>query len=393
MLAFIAEQLALPPRVACGVGERTCQEGLAGRLHELGFDAVVEGAVSEPSIPSILALHGVAFLICLAAVGAAPLLSIAGAAVGVLSFWGELRGRPRLLRRLLLKQVTSNLVARHRKPGARARLLLVAHADVATSSAWFHPWAVKWMGARKPRSVLHPGAAVLVGGALSVFAAIAARDGLGPVGWGMWARALCIQLGLLAVAWDWWRSPPVPGAVDNASGLAVVDAVARELVANPLEHVEVWVIATGDREPEASGMEAFCQQFRHLLPPESTWVINVDDVGRGDLAVATAEGRWERLAYRPTLPALAEDLAATGAFGRIEEVELVGRTDAGPATEAGFRAVTLTALEGGRRSALLHTAADTLDAVQPATLEQARSFALGLARAVDGWVGRRPAGR
>lgn len=393
LVDFVAAQSQFSGRVAGSEAERMCQVALAGRLDRIGMEAVVEGAVCPPPLPAILLLHAVSFGLALLLAIPRPLL---GAALGLLttvSFFGELHGRPRPLRRLLLKRITGNMIAKLPNPAAEGKLLLVAHADVASSSALFRPWVKRWtLHREKPGRTLHPGTLVLLAGMAQTFAAIEqwTRPDLSVFAVTLLVSAAMVHLGLAILAIDWLRSPPVEGAIDNASGLAVVWGAAKAISARPLRHAELWVVATGDREPEAGGMSAFLKQFRRYLDPDRTFVVNVDEVGQGSLHIVTAEGRWQRISYRPTLPGLAERLAARSEFGPIPEVELVGTTDAGPATDAGLRAVTITSMVDGRRASVLHTDEDRLDAIEPAALAQALDFTLALVREIDDLLGEAP---
>jgi hypothetical protein len=264
----------------------------------------------------------------------------------------------------------------------------VAHVDTASSSALFNPF-VKRVLQRDDGSGrdLHPGTLVLVASIVQMVAGLLLAVAVVPpwpaVALGM---AVLVHVGMAVIAVDWWRSAPVLGAVDNGSGVAVVRAVAERLAQEPLEHAEVWVVGTGDREPEAQGMTAFLRRFGRVLDLESTLIVNVDDVGRGRLHYATSEGRWERIPYRPTLPGLAERVA-TRDFHDVCSAGLVGTTDAGPATRAGYRSVTLTSLVGGQRPVLVHTARDTLDALEPRAMIEAFEFTLALVREVDAFLG------
>ena len=392
MLDFVASITRFPGRIAGSEAERNSQTLLAGRLADLGMDAVVEGCVAPPPLPMILALHAGVLLGAALLALPSPVLSVGLTLVALVSFWGELRSRPRLLQRLLLKRVTGNMVARQRNQEARAQIVLVAHADVATSSVLFLPWVKRFTSHREVHGEgLHPGSLVLLAGlAQAVSATLLWNEGrVGVAPLVVIGAACLVHAGLLVLAVDWWRSPPVEGAIDNGSGLAVALAACEGLTDEPLDHCELWVVATGAREPEAEGMQGFVRQFGHLLEPDRTFVINIDDVGQGRLHVVVAEGRWERVAYRPTLPALAEQLAAAPPFADVAQVEVVGTTDAGPATRAGYRAVTLTSLVDGVRPEILHTHEDTLDAIDPASLAEALDFTLALCASVDAYVAER----
>ena len=405
-------------RVAGSEAERQVQELLAGRLGTLGFDAVVEGAVCPPRTPFVLALHAGVALLSVGLVFVRPVLAAVLAAFAGLSFWGELRGGPFLLQRVLLKRISGNLVARLRPSGGRPsrsdfdqreppKIVLVAHADVASSSALFLPWVRRfWDETEAPdvsaggpipsdrpvrrgrRLRLHPGSIVLVTSVVQTATALGWAAGLrGSLPLAVLGSCLLVHLGLAIVALDWWRSPPVEGAVDNGSGLAVLLGVARAIAAEPLQNAELWVVATGDREPDADGMGAVLFQFGALLDPRNTFFINVDDVGQGNLYVGTSEGRWDRLPYQPFMTGLAERVARAGDFGPVGLVELMGTTDAGPPTEAGFSAVTVTALVAGRPPPVLHTADDTFAALDWRTVRSALRYVTALVRATDAEIG------
>ncbi len=386
-MEFIEAQRDFSGRVAGSEAERMCQNALAGRMDRLGMEAVVEGAVCPPQLPHILFLHAVFFLGALLLSLFRPLSGAAVSALTLLSFWGELRGRPRVLRRLLLKRITGNMVARFRNREASGKVVLVAHADVASASRLFLPWARRFtIHHKNPIRTMHPGTLVLVAGAVQSVGALEqwSRPDISLFALTAFLGAAVVHVGLLVLAVDWWRSPPVEGAVDNASGLSILWGVAKKVGRRPLRHAELWVVATGDREQDCGGIKAFLRQFERYLDPERTYLINVDQVGQGSLHIVTAEGGWDRLSYRPTLPGLAERLAGRDSrFEGVGETEVIGVTDAGPPTEAGFRAVTLTSLVDGRVPSVLHTHDDTVEAIEPAALAEALDFTLALVREVD----------
>jgi len=391
MKEFIGIVTSLPGRLAGSQGERMAQAALAGRLDQLGMETVIEGAVCAPQTSVLLGAHSALLLLTLLWSllnnGLGPLLLTS---LVLLSFWGELRGRPRLLRWLLMKQLTGNMVARLRQPGSRGRIVLVAHADVAGASTLFSPWVKRLAHYQVVGGVpLHPGTIVLAGGALQLLACTLALATTEPSTFALVAllMAAWVHVATLLIAIDWWRSVPTAGAIDNGSGLAVALVAAEQLVSEPLEHCELWVLATGAREADSGGMKAFVRQFGHLLARHSTFFVNIDDVGRGELHFVSSEGRWDRLPYRPSLPALAERLGGLDDFDGVGEVALVGRTDAGPVTQAGYRAVTLTTLVRGRAAEVLHTHADLPESVESRALDQTLRFVIALAREIDSEFG------
>ena len=77
-------------------------------------------------------------------------------------------------------------------------------------------------------------------------------------------------------------SDVVPGANDNASGVATVLSLAEELDANPPANLDVWVLLTGAEECLQEGMRAFVRAHRGELDRETTYFVNVDTVGHGE---------------------------------------------------------------------------------------------------------------
>ena len=66
-------------------------------------------------------------------------------------------------------------------------------------------------------------------------------------------------------------TPFSPGANDNASGVAVALALAKELSKKPLSHTEVHLAITGCEEVGAYGMAAFLEQHAAQLGPEAVY--------------------------------------------------------------------------------------------------------------------------
>ena len=70
----------------------------------------------------------------------------------------------------------------------------------------------------------------------------------------------------VALNLDIARSPVVPGANDNATGVAAALDLARALAAEPLEHTEVLVALVGSEESGMGGFHAFLADARGPRP-------------------------------------------------------------------------------------------------------------------------------
>ena len=94
---------------------------------------------------------------------------------------------------------------------------------------------------------------------------------------------------LTALLIDSALARPVPGASDNASGVAAVLEVAGRLERRPTENVDVWIVFTGAKEGFMLGMKARLREHADDLHKDRTWFVNVDTVGNGDPHHVTAE--------------------------------------------------------------------------------------------------------
>ena len=189
-------------------------------------------------------------------------------------------------------------------------------------------------------------------------------------------------------------SEVVPGANDNASGVATAVSLAGELEAEPPENLDLWILLTGAEECLMQGMRAFVRSPDDELDPERTWFINIDSVGSGDVRFEVAEGPIVRYDLDPRLAELGAAIAEADRDGddryHAEPLAEDFATDALPVRLAGHRVTTITCLEPGQLfPANFHLPSDIPDNLDPEALERAHAFALELIRQLDADVGRR----
>ena len=283
-LAADIAALAGFPRDSCGPGERRSAQWIAGRLRET---AGVEEIAVEP-------YRGVAtYAYEQLAHAAAGWLGGRLVALGALaSLELHLSGRAPWLRRVLPKREGANVVARIAPAdggAVRRTLVLVAHHDAArTGLIWSRAFTEPGAEARLRRRAMDRRALPFAAGlALRALGGRAGRLG-----------RLLLALtaaGLLDVA----TSRTVPGADDNASGVAGVLALAARYGSQPLEDVEVVLALTGGEESGMHGMAAFLRDRAATLDPATTFVLGLDTLGSGTPVVLTGEATLLRHAYRP----------------------------------------------------------------------------------------------
>ena len=71
-----------------------------------------------------------------------------------------------------------------------------------------------------------------------------------------------------------------PGALDNASSVAVLYMMGKYLKEHALNNIEVWIVITGAEEVGMLGAHEFVRRHKEKLDPKSTYCINFDMVGR-----------------------------------------------------------------------------------------------------------------
>jgi Zn-dependent M28 family amino/carboxypeptidase len=157
------------------------------------------------------------------------------------------------------------------------------------------------------------------------------------------AGLLGLSTALLA---DQARSPSVPGANDNASGVAGMLALVARLAAEGPDGLEVIALAPGCEESGMGGMSAWLRSRAARLDPGNTLVLGLDTIGSGEPVVLEAEGGLWQVRYR------AQDVSrATQAAGRagvhLRRWRIGGWTDPVLARLAGVPAISLLSVRDG----------------------------------------------
>jgi hypothetical protein len=186
-------------------------------------------------------------------------------------------------------------------------------------------------------------------------------------------------------------SDPVPGAVDNASGVAAVLGAAERLRDDPPGNLDVWVVLTGAGECQAEGMRSFVREHRSNLDPETTAVVAVDSVGFGRLRYVESEGALIGLPADPALVSICEALGSEGEDA-IEPVSSPVTGDAVAARVLRIPSITITGLdEDGMPSPSHHTDDDLPGRCDAAAVSRATDLLVSIAKLLDRDAARRVA--
>lgn len=292
--------LAAMRRPSARAGERESAAWLARTLSERGVEGVeIQRYRYQPTYALAHSVHNlVGLAACVLPAPASAALSLA--ALG--SYEREVSGRSQWLRRLLPRSEGANVVARiSASRERRATLVLVAHHDAANTGLIWSPAVVALGAARHRRRRRKDPFMVLLELALILAALPRRRARI--------AGGALLALGIAADA-NVARSATVPGASDNATGVAVCLDLAAALAAEPLPDVEVIVALTGCEESGMGGMAAFLDRHAGELDPRRTFVLGLDTLGAGEPIVCHAEGAMRDQRYREPDIALVEEGAA-----------------------------------------------------------------------------------
>jgi hypothetical protein len=180
----------------------------------------------------------------------------------------------------------------------------------------------------------------------------------------------------------------VPGAYDNASGVAAVLSAADELTADPPENLDVWVLLTGAEESLCEGSRAFVRAHRKELDRDSTYFLNIDSVSYGRPAYEVSEGAVISINHDPHLIELCEALSGSGA-GEALPIRHPLLDDALPPRVRRMRSITIRTTDSERNLApWYHTEDDVPERVDAAALSRATEFVISLVRLLDRDAGR-----
>ena len=354
------EALSAIERRAATPGDRVSAEWVADRMRELGLsDVRIEPFRCHQTWAIPYGAHHLLGL--LAATLPGPLripLALATAA----SYESDYVGRDQTLRSLVPGAGEGHNVV-GRLGSGRRQLVLVAHHDAA-HTGWV--WDPRFLESGRNHARKTGTTPSFIG--LPLAALLLVALGLRRIG----AALLALGLGLGTQS---ALSQTVPGASDNATGVAGVLELARRYLEDPLDDTELIVLVPSGEEVGLAGMYEWLH--RTSLRTDSTLVLGLDTLGAGEPVVARGESFTGR--YREDDLALVEP--------EVPRIVLGAGTDPMAAHHAGLRAVSILSwTDGGFTN--YHRPTDTPDRVSWESVERCVDLA---DRTVRRWIEASPA--
>jgi hypothetical protein len=370
-------------RASCSPEERQAGEYIVEQLSRMGVGQV--RLESFLGVPSTYAPFIVAFSTALAGalMGAlidfcwVLLLSAGLVSLAVWGFWTELDLHPSWLRRMIPTAPSQNVLGVI-LPAEELhhRVVICAHVDTHRAPLMFS--SPGWQRAFNLLLMLTMLGMVLCAAAY-LLGFVFALPGVRWVGLAVTPLvAFSLVMSIQA-----HRAPLSPGANDNTSAVGVALQLAERLSGEPLAHTEIWLVFTGCEEVGAYGMTAFLDQHAEELGADAFYLV-LEQVGTGRLQLVTAEGlvikrpvREEALSFGRKVGAILPELQLTEKVGEAY-------SDALPAIQRGFLALTITGNPPSvGEPSHWHQLSDTVQYIDPESLQQAFDFSLEIIRQVD----------
>jgi len=374
----LAEEIG--PRGSTTEAERQGSEYCQRVLSDLGCQPQMETFQSARSIyqPHFLAMVIIlaAFIIYPWAGQTSAVIALLLSVVAIASQLLELSFRDNLLRRLVPKGSSQNVVATIPAAGkGRQDLVLIGHVDSHRTPLIFK--SAGWIAAFK----------IFISISFVLLLAQAILYLLGVIFQWAWIWPATFPTAVVAILWiinslQADSTPFSAGANDNATGAGLVLTLAEQLRNDPLQNMRIWLVCTGCEEVQHYGAADFFQRHRDELHKAS--VVVFESLGCAGPAWLTKEGVLVPFHADPNLVSLAEKVARENpALGAYPVAVSGGNTEMADAMLAGWPAITIGGIGPKGELPYWHQVGDTFDKMDPEVMDRAYSFVWSYIQELD----------
>ncbi|MCQ3932413.1 MAG: hypothetical protein DPW16_18345 [Chloroflexi bacterium] len=180
--------------------------------------------------------------------------------------------------------------------------------------------------------------------------------------------------------------PNSPGANDNASGVALLLALAEALTHHPLKNTEVVLAFTGCETAGCNGAAELAAKYGKAW--QSAWWLAIDSIGAGELCWVTEHG-WgadfgSRYHSGSNLMCILEQVAAANPALGVMGRPLITVNAVGPLVSAGCKAAAIMGYErAGNTPVQWRQTGDTTDVLNMDTQQRAYEFIQAVLTKID----------
>lgn len=381
-LRDLVETLCSIHRPTASVGERRAAEWLLAKLREAGAVGEVELHQAHGTFwwPLGIAAAGAVVAGATTLRGHRLLGGTLAAVIGAAAF-DDLPPGERRFRNLLPQRDGTTVVAQMGPPEADRTIVLVAHHDAAHAGLVYHPAIPQLVFGRAPWLIERVDTSPpLLAPVVAIPALIAAGATSGNRALVKAAMALAVASG--AALADIGIRQTVPGANDNATGVAVLIAIAHTLAAKPTRNARVMLVSTSE-EALCEGVQAFGRRHFAELPRESTFFLSIDTVGSPHLLVLRGEGMIRMREYPARALALLDGLADELGIALFPNLRLRNATDGIYPLAAGYECASLCSCTDLKQPANYHWPTDVPENVDYGTVADAVRLTEAVVRRLD----------
>jgi Peptidase family M28 len=366
--------------------ERRAAVHLAERLRSLGREAEIEPTRVRPGYPLAHLIHALLGIAGSVLSVYEPLAGVVLVLVAAVSTFGDLSASFFLARLLTPIRASQNVVSREEGQGKPGLLVLSAHYDAARTGAVFGRRSLERSAALSKALRRPVGAFAVFFWSLIVILICTLVRLIGidnvPLAVIQFIPTVILILSVPLLA-DIALSGVVPGANDNASGVATVLKLA-ERYGGSLDNFRVMVVLPGAEEGFMLGARAWLKRHKKELEPGSTVFLNIDAVGHGTVRWHKKSGLVFPLAFHPTLLELCEELGERHHARGVVRRQI---SDAYAARATGIPAISIGCFNAMDYVPTHHNWDDTPENIDPDALERAYNFCSDLVELIDERVG------
>lgn len=364
---------SLANRGAGTESEAAASDIIASEFKSTGLNPTIERFKTQTSMPIIHLAHFLSLFLISTVINFYPL---AGSIIGlviIISFWGEFTYHFFIIRHLIPKKWSQNVVARFGKSDAKIKVVISAHIDAARGGFIFSPIFANATAMSK-KQPLHKTLLTFMIFLTLVFIIKA-------FGGGTWLLSIIfnviavLALGASILMLQWEFSPYTAGANDDLSGVITVLGIAEKVARENYNDIEFYFLVTGAEESHCNGMRAFLRHHKDEVDKDTAYFINIECVGGGKLKYVTEEGFIVMQQHHHTLIQLCETVARKYRLD-FQPAVTVAHSDSIVPLASGYKSIGIIALNEYYLPTNYHTRKDTEENLDYKVIDEAEDTIL-----------------
>ena len=381
---FIGELCIFKNRASSSENESRAAQHIYQLMRSIGLIAGINSFKSQKHITWEILTILFFFLIEIFLYFKLPIAALIVGITGIIFFIGYFTLLFKPLARLFRHSTSNNVVGRLINPNAPYKVIFTAHYDSARSGPLWNPDRVSGF---RQNFIIGAISIILLQG-LVILKLFAIEN--------LIFISLAIFIGLMILVqatiliYSRYKGVLVEGASDNASGVSVLLDLASRLKDETSQNIEFWFVATGSEEVGAIGMLDFMKSFKDDIDKNTTYFINIDNVGSGNLHYFKSEGMLKQFKFSKDLITAAHKSAQKKEFKDVTPKKFkLAYTDALIPASRGYHSILLLAQDDHGQIPNWHWQTDTLDNIDFSLVQKTSDFAYTMIKNLSTLISKR----